>query len=196
MVLEKTLERPLDCNEIKSVNPKGNQPWIFIERNDAEAPTLWPLDVKGFWLTGKDPDAGRDWGQEEKGTTKGEMVGWHNRLNGWAWVNSGSWWWTGKPGVLQSMKSQRVRHNWATKQQQWTIAYHAPQSIGFPMQNTGVSCHFLHQGISLNQGSNSSLCTGRWMSHLIHWSHLGSPHSKVMFLNKLMDSQNSPALVN
>ena len=75
VVLEKTLESPLDCREIKSVNPKGNQPWIFIGRTDAEAeaPILWPHDVKN-WLTGKDPDAGKDWGQEEKGMAEDEMV--------------------------------------------------------------------------------------------------------------------------
>ena len=71
MVLEKTLERPLDCKEIKPVNPKGNQPWIFIGKTDAKAetPILWPPDAKN-WLIGKDSDAGRDWGQEEKGTTR------------------------------------------------------------------------------------------------------------------------------
>ena len=75
VVLEKILESPLDCKEIKPVNPKGNQSWIFIGRTDAEAeaPTLWPPDVKN-WLIGKDPDAGKDWGQEEKGTTEDEMV--------------------------------------------------------------------------------------------------------------------------
>ena len=71
----------LDLKEIKPVNPKGNQSWIFIRRTDAEAPILWPLDVKSQ-LTGKDPDAGRDWGQEEKGVTEDEMVGWHHWLNG------------------------------------------------------------------------------------------------------------------
>ena len=82
VVLEKTLESPLDCKEIKPVNPKGNQSWIFNGRTDAEAetPILWPPDEKS-WLTGKDSDAGRDWGQEEKGTTKDEMVGWHHQLN-------------------------------------------------------------------------------------------------------------------
>ena len=82
MVLEKTLESPLDC-KIKPVNPKGNQSWIFIGRTDAEAdtPILWPPDMKN-WLTGKDPDAGKDWGQEEKGTTEYEVVGWHHWLNG------------------------------------------------------------------------------------------------------------------
>ena len=75
MVLEKTLESPLDCKEIKPVNPKENQSWIFIGRTDAEvvAPVLWPPDVKS-WLIRKDPDAGEDWRQEEKGTTEDEMV--------------------------------------------------------------------------------------------------------------------------
>ena len=81
VVLEKTLESPLDCKKITLVNPKGNQPWIFIGRADAEAPILWPPDAKN-WLTGKDPDAGNDWRQEEKGTTEDEMVGWHHPLEG------------------------------------------------------------------------------------------------------------------
>ena len=79
----KTLGSPLDCKEIKPVHPKGNQSWIFIGRTDAEAetPILWPPNVKN-WLIGKDPDAGKDWGQEEKGTTEDEMVGWHHWLGG------------------------------------------------------------------------------------------------------------------
>jgi len=83
VVLKKILESPLDCKEIKPVNPKGNQPWIFIRRTDAEieAPILWPPDVKNL-LIGKDPDAGKDWRQEEKGMTEDYMVGWHHWLNG------------------------------------------------------------------------------------------------------------------
>ena len=83
VVLEKTLENPLDCKEIQPVHPKGNQSWIFIGRTDVEAetPILWPPDARN-WLIWKDPDAGRDWGQVEKGTTEDEMVGWHQRLNG------------------------------------------------------------------------------------------------------------------
>ena len=83
VVLEKTLESPLDCKEIQPDNPEGNQSWIFIGRTDAEAetPILWPPDVKN-WLTGKDPDARQDWRQEEKGMTEDEMVGWHHWLNG------------------------------------------------------------------------------------------------------------------
>ena len=83
VVLEKTLESPLDCNEIQPVHPKGDQPWVFFERNDAKAetPVFWPPHVKS-WLIGKDPDAGRDCGQEEKGMTEDEMAGWHHPLNG------------------------------------------------------------------------------------------------------------------
>ena len=81
VVLEKTLEIPVDCKEIKPVNPKGNQLWIFIGRTDAEFPTLWPSDVKSQ-LIGKDPDAGKDWGQEKKGATEDEIVGWHHGLSG------------------------------------------------------------------------------------------------------------------
>ena len=81
LVLEKTPESPLDSKEIKPVNPKGNQPWIFTGWTGAEALILWPPDVKS-WLIGKDPEAGKDWGQEEKGTTEDEIVGWHHWLNG------------------------------------------------------------------------------------------------------------------
>ena len=83
VVLEKTLESPLDCEEIQPVHPKEDQSWIFIERTDAEAetPILWPPDTKN-WLIGKDPDAGKDWGQEEKGLTEDEMLGWYHQLNG------------------------------------------------------------------------------------------------------------------
>ena len=116
VVLEKTLESPLNCREIQPVNPKGNQSWIFIGRTDAEAetPVLWPPDVKS-WLTGKDSDAGKDWRWEEKGRTEDKMVRWHHQLNCRVWVSSRSWWWAGKPGVLQSMRSQRVGHNCMTE---------------------------------------------------------------------------------
>ena len=112
-------ERPLDCKEIKPVNPKGNQSWIFIGRTDpeADAPILWPPDTKSQ-LIGKDPDAGKDWRQGE-----GDDRGWDDWIAlwtqwTWVWASFGSWWWTGKPGVLQSMGSQRFRHDWATEQQQ------------------------------------------------------------------------------
>ena len=83
VVLEKTLESPLDSKEFKPVSPKGKQPWIFMEKTDSEAESLiiWPPDAKS-WIIGKDPDAGKDWGQEEKGVTEHELVGWHHQLNG------------------------------------------------------------------------------------------------------------------
>ena len=98
-----------------TVTPKGNQPWILIGRTDAEAvaPVFWPRDAKN-WLLGNDTDARKDWRQEEKETTEDEIASptqWT-----WVWVSSGSWWWTGKPGALQSMGWQRVGRDWATEQ--------------------------------------------------------------------------------
>ena len=114
VVLEKTLESPLDCKKIQPVHPKGNQSWVFIGRTDAEVSILWPPDMK-IWLNEKDPDSGKDWRKEEKGMTEDEMTGWHHWLYGHVWASSRSWWWTGEPGVLQSMGSLRVGHNWVTE---------------------------------------------------------------------------------
>ena len=120
VVLEKTLESPLDCKEIKPVNPKGNQSWIFIGRTDVEAetPILWPPDSKN-WLIGKDPDSGKDWRQEEKGT-EDEMLGWHHQLDGHEFeqalgVHHGQ-------GSLAccSPWDHRVGHHWATELN-WTL---------------------------------------------------------------------------
>ena len=115
VVLEKTLEIPLDCKEIQPVHPKGNQSWIFTGRTDVKAktPILWPPDVKN-WLIWKDPDAGKDWRQEQKGMTKDEMVGWYHQLNGHDFDLA--------PGdcegqgslVCCSLWGYRVRDNWAT----------------------------------------------------------------------------------
>ena len=119
VVLEKILESSLDCKEIKPVSPQGNQPWIFNRRTDvkAEALILWPPDVKS-WLTGKDPDAGKDWGYEKKGTTEAEMVGCHHQLNRHKFEQ-----------IPEDSKGHgslvccnpwgcRVRQDWATEQQQ------------------------------------------------------------------------------
>jgi len=115
VVLEKTLESPLDCKEIQPVHSKGDQSWVFIGRTAAEAetPILWPPDVKS-WLIGKAPDAGKDWRQEEKGTTEDEMVGWHHWLNGLEFEEA--------PGVGDgqgglaccSPWGHSVGHDWAT----------------------------------------------------------------------------------
>ena len=116
MVLEKTLESPLDCKEIKPVNPKGNQSWMFIGRNDAEAEAtvLWPPDGKS-WLIWKDPDAEKDWGQEEKGTTEDKMVGWHHRLNGHEFEQAPGD--GGGQGILacRGLWGRRVRYDWVNK---------------------------------------------------------------------------------
>jgi len=110
------MQRTLFCSFLQPVHPKGDQFWVFNGRTDAKAetPILWPPHVKS-WLIGKDSDAGRDGGQGEKGTTEDEMAGWHHWLDGREseWT-PGSWWWTGRPGVLRFMGSQRVGHDWAT----------------------------------------------------------------------------------
>ena len=107
VVLEKTLESLLDSKEIKPVNPKRNQPWIFIGRTDAEAPVLWPLDVKS-WLIWKGPDAGKDLEQEKKGMTEGGMIGWHHRLNGHESEQT--------PGDSEGQGSPACRSPWGHKE--------------------------------------------------------------------------------
>ena len=117
VVLEKTLESPLDCRETQPIHPKGNQSWMFIGRTDVEAetPILWPPDAKR-WLIWKLSDTGKNWRQEEKGTNRG-WDGWMASPTQWTWVwvNYGSWWWTGRPGMLWFMESQRVGHDWETE---------------------------------------------------------------------------------
>ena len=125
VMLEKTLESPWDCKEIQPVHPKGNKSWIFIGRTDAETetPILWPPDAKS-WLICKDPDAGKDWRQEEKGTTEDEMVGWYHRLNGheFGWTLGVS---DGQGGlVCCSPLGCRVEHDWATELN-WTDIWFA-----------------------------------------------------------------------
>ena len=122
VVLEKTLESPLNCKEIKPVNSKGNQSWIFIARTDAEAkaPMLWLPDGKK-WLIWKDPDAGKDWGQEEKRTREDEMVGWHHQLDGHEFEQAPGYG-DGQGCLLccRPLGSQRVRHDWAIEPN-WTL---------------------------------------------------------------------------
>ena len=127
VMLEKTLESPLDCKDIQQVHPKGDQSWVFIGRTDCEAetPTFWPPDVKS-WLIGKDPDVGKDWEQEEKGTTEDKMVGWHHRLNG---HESG---WTpgvgdGQAGLVACCGSRGHKQSDTTERLKWT---EKPNQIG------------------------------------------------------------------
>ena len=125
MVLEKTLESPLDCKEIQPVHSKGDQPWVFIGRADAKAetPILWPPHAKS-WLIGK--DAGRDWGQEEKGTTEDEMAGWHHRLDGreFGWtpgVGDGQEAWCAE--ICGVAKSQTWLRNWTELNWSWCMSF-------------------------------------------------------------------------
>ena len=121
VVLEKTLESPLDCKEIQPVHSEGDQPWSFIGKTDAKAetPVHWPPHEKS-WLIGK------DWCWDGLGAGgEGDDRGWDDWMASptqwtWVWVNSGSWWWTGRPGVLQFMEPQRVGHDWATELNWWT----------------------------------------------------------------------------
>ena len=114
VVLEKTVESPLDCKQIQQVHPKGNQPWILIGKTgaEAEAPIFWPTDVKN-WLTGKDPDAGKCWRWEEKGTTEDEMVGWYHRLDGHEFEQALGV--SDVQGCLACCSTHKVGHDWATE---------------------------------------------------------------------------------
>ena len=141
LVLEKILESPLDCKELQPVHPKGDQSWVFIGRTDVEAeiPILWPSDAKS-WLIWKDPDAGKDWGQEETGTTENEMAGWHH------WLNGHGFGWT--PGVGDgqgglSIMNRAVVHgvtkSW-TRLSEWTElkwTRHYPQFINKKLPERG-----------------------------------------------------------
>ena len=124
-MLEKTLESPLDCKEIQPVHPKGDQPWVFIGGTDAEAetPILWPPDVKN-WLFGKDPDAGKDWGKEEKGMTEDEMVGWPHRLDGHGFG------WT--PGVGDGQGGLVCCNSWGRKESDMTEWLDRAVDVGEP----------------------------------------------------------------
>ena len=139
VVLRKTLESPLDYKEIKPVNPKGNQSWIFIGRTDAEAPTLWPPDVKN-WLIEKPLMLGKDWRQEEKGTTEDEMVGWHHQLDGHEFEQA--------PGVGDGQGSLaccnpwgcKVGHDWATEVN-WTEPKEATSKVAPVVKNPPAKRH-------------------------------------------------------
>ena len=117
IMLEKTLKSPLDCKKIQPVHSKGDQSWVFIWRTDVEAQILWPSDTKKSHLKSDKSHLKRLWCWERLKAEEGDTRGWDDWMaspNQWTWVcvNSGSWWWTERPGVLQSTRSQRVGHNW------------------------------------------------------------------------------------
>ena len=164
VVLEETLESPLDRKEIQPVSLKGNQPWIFIGRTDVEAetPILWPPDAKS-WLIGKDPDAGKVWGQEEKGTTEDEVVGWHHWLDGHGFgytlgVGDGQ-------GGLVCCSSWVRKESDMTEWLNWTEL-----SVKW-----SISCHINKQDVTVFQPSKREfLSPGRTMpavQQLLSWQH-------------------------
>ena len=150
MVLEKTLESPLDYKEIQSVHPKENQSWIFIRRTDAEAEDLilWPPDVKN-WLTGKDPDAGQDWRQEEKGTTEDEMVGWHHQLDGHEFEQA--------LGVSEGQGGLACYNPWGLKEigPDWMTELNClnHQKFGTERTSTRATCSPLEQSVQTTESS-------------------------------------------
>jgi len=121
VMLDKTLESPLDWKEIQPVNPKGNQPWIFSGRTDAECPILWPPDGKSQLIGKKKktnkPDTGNYWRQEQKVWQRTRWLDGISNPTERVWASFGKWWWTGKPGILKFIGSQGVRHDWETEQQ-------------------------------------------------------------------------------
>ena len=134
VVLEKTLESPLDCKEIQLVHSEGDQSWVFIGRTDAKAetPVLWPPHEKS-WLIGKDSDAGRDWGQEEKGTTKDEMAGWHH------WLDGHEFEWT--PGVGDGQGGLVCCDSWGRKESDTTEWLNWTENNGMSWKDTHQTYH-------------------------------------------------------
>ena len=154
VVLEKTLESPLDCKEIEPVLPQGDQSWVFIGRTDVEAatPILWPPHAKS-WLIGKDPDAGKDWGQEEKGTAEDDMVGWHHRLDGHGFG------WT--QGVGDGQGGLACCNSWGRKESDTTERLNWTELKTSTQQTLEVGGHTPAQASeSHNHQETSEVCKG------------------------------------
>ena len=201
VVLEKTPESPLDCKEIQPVNPKGNQSRIFIARTDAEAETLilWPPDVKN-WLMWKDPDAGKDWGQEEKGTTEGEMVGWHHRLNGhgFGWtpgvgdgqgglVCCSSW------GRKESAMTEWL--NWTDAGKDWRWEEKGMTEDEMIVCHHQLNGHEFEQASGVGDGQESLVCCSPWgrkESDTTEWLNWTEPQISDA---RLLNRQGSPSLL-
>ena len=172
-MLEKTLESPLDSKEIKPVNPKGNQAWIFIGRIDAEAeaPIFWQPDEKS-WLIEKKPDAGKDWRQERRGwQRKRWLVAWHHQLNGYEFEQAlgDRWWRTGKPGVLQLTKSWTWLSDWTA-----TTTKLCSKSVDLRIWRSSGCVWLHHMSLqiwiteSLDRGGQRFKCMGFSLREILH----------------------------
>ena len=163
-VLEKTLESPLDCKEIQPVHPKGDQPWVSIERTDAKAetPILWPPHAKS-WLIGKDPDAGRDWGQEEKGMTEDEMAGWHH------WLDGHEFEWS--PGVGDGQGGLACCDSWGHKESDTTERLNWTEWIHIYMWAYIYSFHiFFHSSLLQDVKYSSLYSRSFWFTYFMYGS--------------------------
>ena len=167
-IVEKTLESALDCKEIQPVHPKGDQPWDFFGRNDAKAetPVLWPPHVKS-WLIGKESDAGRDWGQEEKGTTEDEMAGWHHRLDG----RESEW----TPGVGDGQGGLVCCGSWGCEESDTTEWLNWTDLRLSPLWSS--QCHFspesLETGyVTIYLAWFNTLCSSCFLAFSFSFSHL------------------------
>ena len=214
VVLEKTLESPLDCKENQPAHPIGNQSWIFIGRTDAEAetPILWPPDGKN-WLIRKDPDAGKDWRQEEKGTTEDKMVGWHHRLNGheFGWTlgvgdGQGGLAYCNSWGHKESDTTEQL--NWTELNWRWSIedlvflmgnpeiTVFISLSMGFPGSSAGKesACNVGDLGLILGlerspgggHGNRSSILSWRipWTEELGRLQSMGSQRVRQNYVTQ------------
>ena len=201
VVLEKTLESPLDCKEIQPVHPEGDQSWVFFGRNDdkAETPKLWPPHAKS-WLIGN------DWCWQGLGAGgKGDDREWDGWMASptrwtWVWVNSGRWWWTGRPGVLRFMGSQRVGHDWATELN-WTDGWElCPRRKPLSFCLFGYEAHYLESvcwarwkwRVDMISGSPSQgrLCSALWHRLRLHrLSALRSPQGPSLVMQNTVNGE-------
>ena len=171
VVLEKTLESPLDCKEIQPVHPKGDQSRVFIGRIDAEAetPILWPPHAKS-WLTGKDPYAGRDWGQEEKGMTEDGMAEWHHRLN------AHEFGWT--PGAGDGQAGLVCCDSWGCKESDMTEQLNWTERINNLLLISKVNVFFLLDSFLRNRSSSDHEATAMMKAQFMSlWDGLDTDHS-------------------
>ena len=190
VVLEKTLASPLDCREIQPVHPKGDQSWVFTGRTDVEAetPILWSPDVKS-WLIWKDPDAGEDWRPKEKGTAEDEMAGWMASPTQWTWVwvDSRSWWWTGRPDVLWFMGSQSQ-----TRLSDWTEKL----TVGHMIEAQGRHCWHSQKRLcdikhhTVRQSSRRFIIIAMTTATIPCNNSLG--HGRVLCINRLTEYLQPP----
>ena len=192
VVLEKTLESPLNCKDIQPDHSEGDQPWDFFGRTyaKAETPVLWPPHAKS-WLIGKDSDAGRDWGQEEKGTTEDAMASptWWT----WVWVNSGSWWWTGRPGVHESQESDMTEWlNWTELKTSLDLPlWSATPQLGKGLRNQNTKVELKTTKEKKDWGEVLEMLELNRGQSRLHKSHFLCPYSFHGFWDDLHQAWNS-----